>query len=164
MPVGPKFFDMLAVLDRHEVDFIVVGGIAAILHGAPIMTVDLDVLYEVTSDNVTRLLGALGELKARYRDPAGRELEPDTTKLTTLRMSLLRTDLGPLDVLATIGQAKTYADLLGRSNEIEIEGLRLKVLDLEAIIESKEHADRPKDRATLPFLRELLEIKNSQLG
>jgi hypothetical protein len=66
-----KFFRLLEVLVRHEVEFVIVGGVAAILEGAPIFTQDLDILHQPTDDNTERLLRALEEVHARYRDPAG---------------------------------------------------------------------------------------------
>jgi hypothetical protein len=75
-----KFLGLLRVLLRHGVDFFVVGGVAAQLEGAPILTLDLDVLYDTTPQNLDRLLAALREIKAHYRDPAGRHIEPDLEK------------------------------------------------------------------------------------
>jgi len=155
-----KFLGILRILLRHEVDFFVVGGVAAQLEGAPILTLDLDVLYDKTHENVERLLAALRELKARYRDPAGRHIEPDTTKLETFRINLLLTDLGALDVLGAIGNSYTYQDLLGRTIDYELGGARVRVLELAAVIETKEQANRDKDRAALPVLRQTLAMKN----
>ena len=159
MAVESRFFDLLEILVRHEIDFIVVGGIAAILHGAPIMTADVDILFEAKPENIKRLVEALQRVGAYYADPIGRHFEPDVYKLTNFKMNLLRTDFGRLDVLPTIGASKTYGDLVDQTVEYEVEGLRLKVLGLEAIIESKEAAGRPKDLQSLPFLYELLEIQ-----
>jgi hypothetical protein len=102
-PRSVRFLGLLRALLRHGVDFFVVGGVAAQLEGAPILTFDLDVLYDKTPENLARLLAALRELKARYRDPAGRHIEPDAEKLATLRLHLLLTELGALDVLGSIG-------------------------------------------------------------
>lgn len=157
-----RFFDILEVLVRHEVEFIVVGGVAAILEGAPIATFDLDVVYRSTADNNSRLATALVELKALYKDPAGRRITPDELKLETLKRHLLRTKLGPLDVLKGIGDELTYEHLLGRSYEYEVADLRLQVLDLATVIETKEFADRPKDRASLPILRRTLQLKRQE--
>ena len=156
-----RFLDILSVLVRHDVDFVVVGGVAAILEGAPISTFDVDVVYHRTDDNNARLAAALGELNALYKDPAGRRIVPDEAKLATIHLHLLQTDLGPLDVLLRVGDDLTYAQLLRRSIEYEVAGLRLKVLNLETVIESKEFANRDKDRATLPILRRTLELKRS---
>lgn len=154
-----KFRGLLQALLRHEVDFLVVGGVAAQLEGAPIVTFDLDILYDNTPANLDRLLGVLQELKARYRDPAGRHIEPDATKLQTLRTHLLLTELGALDLLSQIGAGRTYRDLAGRTILYELGEDRVRVLELSAVIESKEHANRDKDRAVLPVLRQTLILK-----
>jgi len=84
-PRSVRFLGLLRVLLRHGVDFFVVGGVAAQLAGAPILTLDLDVLYDKSPENLGRLLAALREIKARYRDPAGRHIEPDLEKLARMR-------------------------------------------------------------------------------
>ena len=98
------------------------------------------------------------ELAARYNDKAGRLLYPDQDKLRTLRMHLLTTRYGPLDVLAVIGTGSTFEDLVARTRMMEVAGSTVRVLDLEAVIESKEQANRPKDLAVLPVLRETLRL------
>ncbi len=162
--MGPalRFLDILRVLGRHRVDFILVGGVAAVLEGAPVSTFDLDIVPAPEPDNRERLLAALRELNARYLDPAGRHILPDEAKLATLRVHQLATDAGPLDVLTTIGHDLTYAKLDGRTRDYEVEGLRVRCLNLDAIIESKEQADREKDRAVLPVLRRTLERRREQ--
>lgn len=154
-----KFLGLLRALLGHQVDFIVVGGVAALLEGAPILTLDLDVLVDQTPENLVSVLSALRELKARYRDPAGRHIEPDAEKLATMRLHLLETDLGALDVLSTIGGGLLYRDLLARTVLYRLEEAQVRVLDLAAVIETKEHADRDKDRAVLPVLRQTLALK-----
>lgn len=154
-----KFLGLLRTLLRHGVEFCVVGGVAAQLEGAPVLTLDLDVLYDKAPENLVRLLAALGELKARYRDPAGRRIEPDAAKLATMRMHLLLTELGALDVLGVIGDKLTYRDLADRTVWYQLGEARVQVLELAAVIETKEHANRDKDRAMLPVLRQTLAMK-----
>jgi hypothetical protein len=154
-----KFLGLLRVLLRHGVDFFVVGGVAAQLEGAPILTLDLDVLFDKTPENLDRLLAALREIKARYRDPAGRHIEPDMEKLETMRFHLLLTELGALDVLGVIGGGLSYQDLVGRTVSYELGEDRVRVLELAAVIETKEQANRDKDRAVLPVLRQTLAMK-----
>lgn len=156
----PKYLEQLRILVNHQVDFIVVGGVAAILEGAPIATLDLDVVYDRSTENLARLVAALATIHARYRDPAGRHITPTPERLAAFRLSLLLTDLGPLDVLATIGQGETFADLIGFCNTRQIEELSVRVLDLAKLIELKEHANRDKDRAVLPVLRRTLELRD----
>jgi hypothetical protein len=154
-----KFLGLLRTLLRHGVVFCVVGGVAAQLEGAPVLTLDLDVLYDKGAENLGRLLAALRELKAHYRDPAGRHIEPDMAKLETMRMHLLATDLGALDVMGAIGAGLTYQDLAGRTVQYQLAEARVLVLDLGAVIETKEYANREKDRAVLPVLRQTLAMK-----
>ncbi|HEX3528028.1 MAG TPA: hypothetical protein VH988_13270 [Thermoanaerobaculia bacterium] len=155
-----KFLGLLRVLLRHGVDFFVVGGVAAQLEGAPILTLDLDILFDKAPENLSRLLSALHELKARYRDPAGRHIEPDIDKLKTHRMHLLLTELGALDLLGSIGNGLTYQDLAGRTVVYALGQERVHVLELAAVIEMKRFANRDKDRAVLPVLQRTLEMKN----
>ena len=155
-----QFLDLLKVLTAHQVDFVIVGGVAGVLAGAPLLTLDLDVVFDPTPANIERLLAALRELNARYRDPAGRKILPDTAKLETLRMNLFTTDLGDFDVIRSIGADLGYSDLLGRSHEYQVSGLRVRAIDLSTLIEAKEIADRPKDRYALLFLRQTLAMQS----
>jgi len=149
----------LKVLVDHGVDFILVGGVAAILEGAPLSTLDVDVVFLRREENMPPLLNALRALGARYVDPAGRHILPDADKLSSLRMHRLKTEFGPLDVMETIGHGLSYADLIGDTQVMEIAGINVRVLGLETIILSKEQANREKDRATLHVLRRTLRLK-----
>jgi len=95
----PKFREALEVLARHHVDFVVVGGVAAVLEGASISTFDLDIVHDRSPENVARLLSALVDLDARYRDLTGRVLRPEAHGLEGQGHHLLLTRCGPLDVL-----------------------------------------------------------------
>ena len=149
--------EVLKILVRYEIEFVLVGGIAAILQGSPLTTEDVDLVYDPSPENIVRLSEALAELGAHYLDPAGRHIEPDESKLATMRMHLLRTRHGRVDLLKTIEPSQGFEDLVTRSRFFEVAGARVRVLELAAIIESKAQADRPKDRYQLPFLRQLLE-------
>lgn len=159
MDVALKLLDILKVLVRYRVDFIVVGGVAAILEGAPVSTLDLDIMVYPSPEDRDRLLSALRELNARYLDPAGRLIFPDRTKLETLRLQRLVTDMGPIDVLETIGEGLTFSDLVEETHVYEVGDVSVRVLKLEAVIRSKEQAGREKDLAALPILRRTLQLK-----
>jgi hypothetical protein len=159
----PRFRETLEILDRHHVDCIVVGGVAAVLQGVPISTLDTDIVYRRRADNVERLVAALRELEAIYRDPAGRRIEPDATRLAAAGgHHLLETRLGPLDVLATIGANRTYEDLERYAARYTLEGMSILLLDLRMIIETKEQAGRSKDLLALPVLRETLRLRDAE--
>jgi hypothetical protein len=148
--------ETLQTLADHEVEFIVVGGVAAVALGAPVNTWDVDVVHSATRANVTRLLTALTALDAHYRHRP--ELRPGESHLSSPGHQLLATRLGPLDVLGAIGKGHTYADLLPHSAEVAFSSsLRCRVLDLETQIAIKEEIGAEKDLAILPILRRTLE-------
>ena len=159
-----RFDGILKVLVDHGVEFILVGGVAAVLEGAPLSTLDVDVVFLRRDENLPPLLDALRALNARYADPAGRHIVPDADKLAALPIHRLVTSLGALDVMETIGHGLSYADLLGDTQVMEVAGVKVRVLGLETIILSKEQANRDKDRATLHVLRQTLRMKQERGG
>lgn len=153
---------MLATLARHEVEFIVVGGVCATLHGAPIMTFDLDIVHRRTEDNIEHLVSALEELDAYFRVHP-RRISPNASHLKTSGHQLLRTSFGPLDVLGSLDEGRGYEDLIDRSFVLELEdGSQLRVLELSELIAIKERAGRPKDIAVLPTLRGTLQVQEEE--
>jgi len=158
----PDFFRLLEVLGRHGVDYILVGGLCAVLQGVPLSTLDMDIVHLRTAENLDRLLGALQELQAVYRHHAEQRLAPDRSHLASAGHQLLQTAAGPLDVLGTIGNARGYAELIDQTQEIEIEGCRLRLLTLEELIRTKEEAGRDKDQASLPLLRQALLLQQTR--
>src|SRR5437899_1770761 len=104
----PKFRDAIEFLCRHRVEFIVVGGVAAVLNGAPISTFDLDVVPARDAENLDRLMAALTELEATYRDHTGRRLPPARNLLAGDGHNLMNTNCGPVDLLGTIGQGRSF--------------------------------------------------------
>src|SRR5262245_14831862 len=130
-------FDFLAILEtftRHGVEFIVVGGVCAVLHGAPLSTFDLDIVHSRTAQNVNRLLAALKDLDADYREQPARRLTPRSSHLMSTGHNLLTTRFGHLDVLGTIGAGHGYEDLVLRTTDLELtEGLKVRLLDLASL-------------------------------
>jgi hypothetical protein len=139
----------------------VVGGVCAVLHGAPIATFDLDIVHARGSDNVNRLLSALAELQARYRGQAGRHLTPDASHLSSPGHQLLLTNAGPLDLLGAVGQGIGYSELLSHTTTLHLStDLEVRVLSLGKLIELKEAIGRDKDTAVLSILKRTLEERN----
>jgi len=159
---GQKFGDLLRHLRAHGVEVVVVGAAAAVLEGAPLTTFDLDVVFETSPENRIRLLAALEEIDAIYVDPSGRRFRPTAERLERQRMHLLETRFGRLDLFREIGEGMGYESVRLRSHVLDLGGFEVRVLDLEAVIESKEAAGRPKDRAALPLLRETLRLRREK--
>ena len=159
--MNPSFREILELLNKHEVDYIVVGGVAGVIQGAPVTTFDLDTLVRVHEDNAERLSRALIELDARYREHQS-VVKPTKEDILAGGHLLLLTRAGPLDLLGFIGNKDRYEDMLPRSAEISMAGGTLRVLELEELIRQKKLSDRPKDRAMLELLEEALMLRNQK--
>ena len=157
MKKPPKFRDALEVLCRHDVAFIVVGGVAAVLNGAPISTFDLDIVHARSEENLVRLMAALSEMHAHYRDQTSRRLPPSKPLLAGDGHNLMSTDFGPVDLLGTIGHGHAFEELVNDTLERKLGGFAVRVLSLEALIRVKKEIVRDKDRATLAILQRTLE-------
>jgi hypothetical protein len=110
----PRLVEILRILDAQGVEFIVVGGMAAVIGGAPIVTRDVDVLVARSSANTPRVLAALSELDAIFRDDE-RRLRPNASHLAGPGHLLLQTRHGPLDLLGRIEENTTYDVVLDES-------------------------------------------------
>jgi hypothetical protein len=153
-----RYLSILRILIEHRVEFIVVGGVSAVLNGAPIHTIDIDVVHSRTQENVDRSLEALRDLDAYYRMQPDRRLRPDASHLSSPGHQLLTTKFGPLDFLGSVTGNRTYFDLLPVCRELAIApGLTVRVLNLEMLITLKEEVGSEKDLAMLPILRRTLE-------
>jgi predicted nucleotidyltransferase len=148
---------MVRALHDAGIDFLVVGGLAAVLNGVPVNTFDVDVVHRRTPENVDRLLPVLESLDAVYRIQPERRLRPVRSALLSTGHQNLLTRYGPLDLLGEIGNGLGYEELVPRSSEMLIaEGVGVRVLNLETLIEVKEQLNSEKDRAMLPTLRNAL--------
>jgi hypothetical protein len=157
-----RFAEILGRLAAGEVDFVVVGMTAGILHGVPITTLDLDIVHGRAPANVARLLRVLDALDATYRHDA-RRLRPQESHLAGTGHQLLTTSLGDLDCLGTIAGDRGYEDLLPDTVPLELaDGAQIRVLSLPALIAAQERTARPKDLAVLPVLRATLDERNRQ--
>ena len=149
--------ELLRQLSGAGVEFIVVGGAAAVLHGAPITTEDLDIVHRRSPENVSRLKTLLDKLDARVRELANRRLPPQESALLGDGHVLLSTRLGPLDCLGTLIDGRGFEELVSHSESIKDEGVEFRVVDLPTLIELKTKTGRAKDRLMLPVLVALAE-------
>ena len=149
-----SFLQILKLLESHGVEYVVVGGVAAVLQGAPVTTFDIDALVKVDATNAGRLLAALEELDARYREHG--TLSPTRDDLLAGGHLLLMTNCGPLDILGFIGNGKRYEDFAGAMATIAVGDLSVRVLGIEALIEEKKALGRDKDLAVVRLLEAVL--------
>ena len=159
--------DLSAILEglrKAEVDFILVGGLAAVVQGAPVTTMDVDIVHDQSPENITKLFKFLKSVDAVHRRPDNKLIAPKKEDLSGIGHTQLVTRLGPLDVLAVIEQGKSYKDLLEHTVEIEFRGHTIRVLDLKMLIQFKRASRDPKDRQRLPVLEETLRQLEEKLG
>jgi hypothetical protein len=138
---------LLDVLGAHDVDFVLVGGLAGIAHGSAYNTFDLDIVYARDALNLERLVASLRELGASLRGaPAGLPLQLDAVTLRSGMNFTFTTSFGPLDILGDAAGAPAYHELRAASTEAEIRGRTVRVASLDHLIAMKEAAGRPKDK------------------
>lgn len=146
------------MLAGHDVAYVLIGGVAAFLHGSPLPTVDVDITPADDADNLARLSVALDDLDAKVRVEGSEPLPfaHDATSLAAARMWNLTTRYGDLDIALVPAGTRGYDDLRRDAVELEIAGHRVLLASLSDIVRSKDAAGRDKDRRALPVLRELL--------
>ncbi len=143
-------------LDNEKVEFVVVGGLAVISHGHVRATLDLDVCYARTPENLQRLVRALAPLQPKLLG-APPEL-PFFWDVKTIRNGLnftLTTTAGNIDLLGEVTGLGGYGEIALRAEESEIFGACVRILSLPDLIRSKAAAGRAKDLVDIEALRQL---------
>lgn len=152
--------EILRVLEAEGVQYVLVGGLAAAVHGSPYVTSDVDITPARDRANLDRLSRALDALQARIRtesEPDGLPFAHDGESLARATVWNLVTRAGDLDLTIVPSGTHGYDDLVDGAESIEILGLAVPVASLADVIRSKEAANRQKDRLQLPLLRKLLD-------
>ncbi len=162
MPIGsgePTNVNLGAILEgllEASIDFILVGGLAAVVQGAPVTTMDVDIVHNRSPENIAKLIAFLKSIEAFHRRPDDKIIEPRESDISGKGHALFTTRLGALDVLAVIEEGKAYEDLLEHTVEIDFRTYTIRVLDLEMLIQLKRNSTDPKDIQRLPVFEETL--------
>lgn len=154
--------DVVRQMNDHGVQYIVIGGWAAIVHGVARSTNDVDIVYGRSSANIDRLVTALQAWNPYLRGaPPGL---PFRWESATIRAGLnftLTTSHGDLDLLGEVSGGGTYEQLLPFTSEAVTDGLTYRVVTLEKLIQLKRAAGRPKDLEAIAELQALLEERRN---
>jgi predicted nucleotidyltransferase len=156
---------ILTALVKRHVEFVVIGAVAAIAHGGPLITQDLDITPAREPGNLDRLAKALKDLDARLRlpdDSSGIEFPIEPRFLGSVESWTLKTPSGDIDLLFVPSGTAGYEDLKRSAVSVELWGQDVLVASLEDIIRMKEAAARPKDLGQLPALRQTLELRRER--
>ena len=157
--------ELVQALQKAEVDFVIVGGVAMSAHGSAHVTQDLDVCYNRTPYNLERIVQALAPLHPRLRVVSEPEGLPFLWDAETLRHGLnftLTTRHGDLDLLGEVSGLGAYEQVRHAAERITLFGRETWVLGLPGLIRSKQAAARPKDLRQIPELRALFALKEKQ--
>lgn len=159
MPLPTKIIEApLRLLGEYGVQCVIVGGVAAAIHGSLILTNDLDVCYARDAANLERLAQALKSVHARLRNaPEGLPFILDADTLKRGLNFTFTTDIGDLDLLGKLRGVGNFEDVFADSLTVELFGYRFAVIDIGKLIIAKRAAGRPKDLIVLPALEALQE-------
>lgn len=151
---------ILGVLAAHGVRSVLIGGFAAVIHGSPYVTTDVDVVPAADEENLHRLSDALTEMHARVwsaAEPDGIPFDHSAASLAGVRVWNLVTDHGRLDIMFEPSGTTGYEDVARDAVRLTILEVDVDVASLADVIRSKEAAGREKDRLVLPVLRRIAE-------
>lgn len=152
-----QFFSLIERLCDHRVSFVIIGGVAAALHGSARMTQDIDVLYERTDENIKRLAAALAPLSPYLRDaPPGLPFIFDERTMQDVFNLTLSTSEGAIDLLAEVPGVDSFQQIAARALKLKINGREIPLVQLGDLIALKKAAGRPKDLEAIAEL-ELLQ-------
>ncbi|MEM6561843.1 MAG: hypothetical protein AAF656_09590 [Planctomycetota bacterium] len=152
---------IVEILDRHDVQFVVIGGRAENLLGSPRVTYDTDVAYERSPENRQRLVEALREMNAKLRNvPADVPFMLDERTLGMGMNFTFETDFGDFDVLGEVQPIGDYHALLEDGLEIELDSRPVWIIGLDDLIRVKQYIGRGKDRQSLMQLLALRAIRD----
>ncbi|MGH8777215.1 MAG: hypothetical protein ACRDWI_19435 [Jiangellaceae bacterium] len=152
-PLDPE--RVFATLERHGVDFTIIGGFAVIAHGHVRATKDIDILAAQERENLRRLAAAFAELGARLRGVDANLLPVDPTDPEDLGNGAnwtLETDAGWVDYMSDVPGGVPYEEIRAEARVVEIRGVRLKVAGLAHLLRMKRAAGRPRDLADIAAL------------
>lgn len=157
------FKTALKALTEAGVDFVLIGGYAAMVHGASPGNADLDICYESTQKNRERLIHALSPYHPQPRGiPEDDSFVLDNHLLQEKMELKLDTDLGPVDVFGSFGDEDIFPDLRRKATNISVFGVSIRVASLDDLIRLKGAAGRPKDLKVLNELEHLRKVRDSK--
>jgi predicted nucleotidyltransferase len=154
--------ELLKRLNEHQVEFVLIGGLAAVLHGSQTITRDIDVCVPFNIDNMTKLLASLAGLNPQYRERPDLSFNTDPAYYAQFKNLYLVTDAGAIDLLGEFSGVGDYLEAVKNSDLAELDGKKFRVLTIEALIRAKRAAGREKDWEAIRQLEALQRAKDEQ--
>lgn len=159
--------NLKALLERllqHDIDFVLAGGLACVVHGSPLVTYDIDICISIDEEQIGKLRNALKDLSPKHRmNPSFKPSFADfPSKLEGVNNIYLETDLGVLDILSVLSPVGDFKQVKQNAITVSLFGYPCKVVSIEDLIRIKETMTRPKDKETLLHLREIIKNRGNK--
>ncbi len=154
------FANLLDRLVNHGVDFVIVGGVAGVVHGCTYVTQDIDICCDFSPSNLLALQRAVSDLNPVHRmTPQKKKLELTEQGCAQLKNLYLDTREGQLDCLSFLDGLGDYSQAKQESEVIEVEGTKMRVLSLDALVRTKRAMNRPRDKEAVSQLEAIKELR-----
>jgi len=158
--VNDEFLNLIERLVNNGVDFVIVGGIASVVHGCTYVTQDVDICCDFSPANLLALQKAISDLEPVHRMTASRKkLELTEETCSDFKNLYLDTEQGQLDCLSVIDGLGDFGQVKRESQLVEVEGSKIHVLTLDALIRAKKAMNRPRDKETVSQLEAIKELQ-----
>jgi Nucleotidyl transferase of unknown function (DUF2204) len=149
---------MVKKLSDGGIDFVLVGGFAAVAHGVSLVTRDVDICFKFSPETLLRLQEVLADVHPKHRlTPQRLPLQLTERQCADLKNLYLETDLCVLDCLGEVAGLGDYDAVLKQSVQISTKDGTFRILDIDALIRAKEAMNRPHDRLTVAQLKAIKE-------
>lgn len=156
--------EIFQALTEEGVEYVLIGGLAAIVQGASLVTLDTDICFRQNLPNCERPVLALARLDAETYPTRPTHIPITPELLQTHKLVHLKTKLGRLDLIAIVPGLGTFEDLASGATTIELGDLTIPVLTLDQLIQAKSALSQPKDREHLDQLLAIRDIRREQKG
>jgi hypothetical protein len=161
MPQNDKA--LLSRLKEQKVEFVIIGGVCGVLHGASLVTLDLDICCRFSRENLRRIEAAVKDLHPHHRLTANKlPLELTDEFCGSLKNIYLNTDLGILDCLSEVAGIGDYEQVLQQSIPHVMSYGEICILNIDALIAAKAAAGRQKDLDAIRLLQAIKEKREQQ--
>ena len=144
-------------LISSRVEFVLVGGFAAVAHGVTLVTRDVDICCRFSEENLMRIQSAFADLHPVHRSRPDLALELTAEQCLSLKNLYLKTDLGAVDCLSEVLGVGNFDEVSRHSVEVELPGGRCRILNIEALIRAKQAMNRDHDKITVKHLQKIKE-------
>jgi hypothetical protein len=152
--------ELMRRLVSSQLEFVLVGGFAAVAHGVTLVTRDVDICCRFNEENLMRIQGAFADLHPVHRSRPDLPLELTTQQCSMLKNLYLKTDFGVVDCLGEVLGVGSFDEVLKNSVEVDLPYGKFRILDIDTLIRAKEAMNRNHDKITVMLLKKIKEQQN----